>query len=66
MKKKKHRFQVSRVLSYSSPRESTTRREPWEQGRGETLEARLVLDMLLVFENLLKGRTDFGLLPFIL
>ena len=47
----KNRSQVSRVLSYSFPAESRTRREPWEQGRGETLEARLVLDMLLVFEN---------------
>ena len=65
-KNKKHRFQVSKVLSYSFPGESKTRREPWEQGRGETLEARLVLDMLLVFENVLKGRTHFRLLPFIL
>ena len=64
MKKKKHI--VSRVLSYSSPGENKTRREPWERGRGETLKAKLVLDMLLVFENVLNWRTDFRLLPFIL
>lgn len=64
--KKKYRFQVSRVLSYSSPGASRTRREPWERGRGETLEAKLVLDiMLLVFGNVLNGRTHFRLLPFI-
>ena len=62
----KNRFRVSRVLSYSSPGERRTRREPWELGRGETLEARLVLDMLQVFANVLNGRTHFRLLPFIL
>ena len=66
LNEKKNRFQISMVLSYSSPGESRTRREPWERGRGQTLEARLALDMLQVFGNVLNGRTHFRLLPFIL
>ena len=57
--KKKNCFQVSRVLSYSFPGESRTRRKPWERGRGETLETRLVLDILMMFENVLTGEHIF-------